>query len=46
VTWPLIVAAWLAGAGVAWAFIAGATRCPSPEPFGPLDDLRDLARRA
>lgn len=47
VTWMCVFATgWLAGAGLAWAFVAGANRNPSPEPVMPLDTLDDLARVA
>lgn len=42
----LFVTGWLTGAGLAWAFIAAATRRPTPEPFMDLDILADLARVA
>ena len=42
----LFAGGWLLGAGVAWAFVAGANRWPDPEPFRRLDDLAWLARCA
>ena len=42
----LFAIGWLAGAGLAWAFIHAATRTPTPEPFMPLNQLADLARVA
>lgn len=42
----LFVTGWLIGCGFASAFIAAATRKPTPEPFVELDRLADLARCA
>lgn len=45
-TWLVLAAVgWLVGAGLAWAFVAGATRGPRAR-WVRLERLQDLARAA